>query len=68
MSDIEEMKNKAQEAAQQEQGEAEQQGQSAMDKAKQKMDRTGDGKFDADDVKKMGEDAVNKVKGLFKKD
>jgi hypothetical protein len=68
MSDTEEMKNKAEEAAQQEQGQAEEQGQSMMDKAKQKMDRTGDGKFDAEDVKKMGEDAVNKVKGLFKKD
>jgi ElaB/YqjD/DUF883 family membrane-anchored ribosome-binding protein len=75
MSDTEEMKNKAEEAAQQEQGQAEQQGESMKDKAggmmdetKKKMDRTGDGKFDAEDVKKMGEDAVNKVKGLFKKD
>jgi len=39
-----------------------------MDEAKGKMDVTGDGKFNADDVKKMGEDAVSKVKGLFKKD
>ena len=75
MSDTEEMKNKAEEAAQQEQGQAEQQGEAMkdktggmMDEAKKKMDRTGDGKFDAEDVKKMGEDAVNKVKGLFKKD
>jgi ElaB/YqjD/DUF883 family membrane-anchored ribosome-binding protein len=75
MSDTEEMKNKAEEAAQQERDQAEQEGQSMkdksggmMDEAKKKMDRTGDGKFDAEDVKKMGEDAVNKVKGLFKKD
>ena len=68
MSDTSEMKNKAEEAAQQAEGQAQQQGQSMMDKAKQKMDATGDGKFDAEDVKKMGEDAVNKVKGLFKKD
>lgn len=66
------MKNQAEEAAQQEQGQAQQQGQGmkdkAMDQAKKKMDVNQDGKFDAEDVKKMGEDAVNKVKGLFKKD
>lgn len=36
-------------------------------KAKGNADVTGDGKFDAEDMKKMGEDAVNKVKGMFKK-
>lgn len=72
MSDVE---HQAQEDEQQAQEQAGQQGQSmkdksgnVMDEAKKKMDRTGDGKFDAEDVKKMGEDAVNKVKGLFKKD
>ncbi|MBR7826218.1 hypothetical protein KDK95_07890 [Actinospica sp. MGRD01-02] len=81
MSDVEEMKNKAEEAAQQaqqaQQGQGQdQQGQSmkdkamgkAMDEGKKRMDANGDGNFDDDDVKKMGEDAVNKVKGLFKKD
>ena len=82
MPDIEEMKNKAEEAVQNVEGQAGQadqgggqDGQSMKDKAsgmmddvKGKMDVTGDGKFDGDDVKKMGEDAVNKVKGLFKKD
>jgi hypothetical protein len=38
-----------------------------MDQAKKKMDVTGDGKVNAEDAKKMGGDAVNKVKGLFKK-
>jgi len=79
MPDIEEMKNKAEETLQnaegQAQGQGQDQGQSVkdkasgmMDEAKGKMDVTGDGKFNADDVKKMGEDAVSKVKGLFKKD
>jgi len=82
MPELDEVKNEGDEAAQQAQAEAgqtadqaDQQGQSmkdkaagAMDDAKSKMDVTGDGKFNADDVKKMGEDAVNKVKGLFKKD
>jgi hypothetical protein len=75
MPDIEEMKNKASETMQDAQDQTQQQGEAAKDKAsggmngvKSKMDANGDGKFDADDVKKMGEDAVNKVKGLFKKD
>jgi hypothetical protein len=78
MPDLDEAKNKAMDSAQQEgeqaQDQAEDKGQSAKDKsssmmndAKSKMDVTGDGKFNADDVKKMGEDAVSKVKGLFKK-
>jgi hypothetical protein len=75
MPDIEEMKNKAAGNHAGRQGQTQQQGEAAKDKAsgamdgvKSKMDANGDGKFDADDVKKMGEDAVNKVKGLFKKD
>ena len=83
MPDIEEMKNKAEEAVQNVEGQVGQAGQGGggqdgqsmkdkaagmMDDVKGKMDVTGDGKFDADDVKKMGEGAVNKVKGLFKKD
>jgi ElaB/YqjD/DUF883 family membrane-anchored ribosome-binding protein len=75
MPDIEEMKNKAAETMQDAQDQTQQQGEAAQDKAsgamdgvKKKMDANGDGKFDTDDVKKMGEDAVNKVKGLFKKD
>jgi ElaB/YqjD/DUF883 family membrane-anchored ribosome-binding protein len=75
MPDIEEMKNKAAETMQDAEGQSQQQGEAAKDKAsgamdgvKKKMDANGDGKFDADDVKKIGEDAVNKVKGLFKKD
>jgi ElaB/YqjD/DUF883 family membrane-anchored ribosome-binding protein len=75
MPDIEEMKNKAQDSMQDATGQTQQQGEEAKDKAsgamdgvKSKLDANGDGKFDADDVKKMGEDAVNKVKGLFKKD
>jgi hypothetical protein len=75
MPDIEEMKNKAQDTMQDATGQTQQQGEAAKDKAsgamdgaKSKLDANGDGKFDADDVKKMGEDAVNKVKGLFKKD
>jgi hypothetical protein len=74
MPDIEEIKNQAEDAAQNAQGQAGQAGQSmkdkasgVMDDAKGKMDVNGDGKFDGDDVKKIGEDAVNKVKGLFKK-
>jgi hypothetical protein len=38
-----------------------------MDEAKKKMDSNQDGKVDAEDVKKIGEEAVNKVRGLFKK-
>lgn len=75
MPDIEEMKNKANQATQDMQDEAEQQGESMkdksgskMDEAKKKMDRDDDGDFDMEDVKKMGEDAVSKVKGMFKKD
>ena len=75
MPDLGEMKNQAEDTMQDAQGQAEQQGQSAKDKAsgamndvKSKLDANGDGKFDANDVKKMGEDAVNKVKGLFKKE
>ena len=81
MPDIEEMKNKAAEAARKAQNQTEQQGEeqdenestkdkagNMMDDVKKKMDVTGDGKVGADDVKKMGEDAVNKVKGMFKKD
>lgn len=75
----EEAAQQAQQAQQgegQDQGQQDQQGQSmkdkamgkAMDEGKKRMDANGDGKFDGDDVKKMGEDAVNKVKGLFKKD
>lgn len=74
MPDIEEVKNQAEDAAQNAQGQAGEAGESMKDKAsgmlndaKGKMDATGDGKFDGDDVKKLGEDAVNKVKGLFKK-
>jgi hypothetical protein len=67
---VQDMKDKAEQAARQ--GRQGQQGQdksgSAMDQAKKKMDRTGDGKVDMDDAKKMGEDAVDKVKGLFKKE
>jgi len=75
MPDLEEMKNKAEDAVQDAQGQAGQQGQSAKDKAsgmlddaKGKLDANGDGKFGVDDAKQMGEDAVNKVKGLFKRD
>ena len=81
MPDIEEMKNKAEETMQDAEGQAQGQDQAQgqgqsmkdkatgmMDEAKGKMDVTGDGKVNADDVKKMGEDAVNKVKGLFKRD
>jgi hypothetical protein len=74
MSDTEEIKNQAENAAQNAEGQAGQAGESMKDKAsgmadgaKSKLDANGDGKFDGDDVKKMGEDAVNKVKGLFKK-
>ena len=80
MPNTDEMKNKAAQAAQglQDQDmldETEQQDESTqspaggkMDDIKKKMDRTGDDDFDMEDVKKMGEDAVNKVKGMFKKD
>jgi hypothetical protein len=41
----------------------------AMDQASRRLDADGDDQFaDDDDQKMMGEDAVNKVKGLFKKD
>jgi hypothetical protein len=74
MPDLDEAKNQAADPAQEQQGEDAEKSQSMKDKAsgmmddaKTKADVTGDGKFNADDVKKMGEDAVNKVKGLFKK-
>ncbi len=74
MPDLDEAKKKAQEAEQQAQQQGGDKSQAmkdkasgAMDEAKKKMDSNGDGKFDSDDMKKMGEDAVNKVKGLFKK-
>ena len=38
-----------------------------MDEAKKRMDANEDGKFDADDLKKMGQDGVSKVKGMFNK-
>lgn len=75
MPNIEEMKNKASEDTQDLQDELEQHGESMKDKSgsktdevKKKMDRDGDDDFDMEDVKKMGEDAVGKVKGMFKKD
>ena len=74
MPDVDEAKKKAQEAMQQDQDQSGDESQSAKDKAsgmmddaKKKMDSNADGKVDAEDMKKMGEDAVNKVKGLFKK-
>ncbi|MBR7832254.1 hypothetical protein KDL01_03230 [Actinospica durhamensis] len=74
MPDLDEAKNRAEQAAQQAQDQDGDKSQSmkdkasgAMDQAKKKMDSNADGKVDAEDMKKMGEDAVNKVKGLFKK-
>lgn len=75
MPDIEEMKNKAMQDTQDLQNDLEQDDESVEDKSgskmdavKKKMDRDGDDDFDMEDVKKMGEDAVGKVKGMFKKD
>lgn len=81
MPNLDEMKDKAQQAGQNMQQDAQQGQQSTdeasgteqkkpgmMDQAKQKLDADQDGDFDMDDVKKMGGDAVDKVKGLFKKD
>ena len=64
MPDPNEMKDKGGQAVQDMKDKAGEAGQ----QAKKKMDRNSDGKVDADDAKKMGEDAVNKVKGLFKKE
>lgn len=80
MPNLDEMKDKAQQAAQNMQQDAqgqqptdeaagtEQKKPGMMDQAKKKLDADQDGDFDMDDVKKMGGDAVDKVKGLFKKD
>ena len=77
MPNLDEMKNKASEEAQNAEQQAQQagdaadpsqeQGGSKMDQVKKKMDVTGDGKFDMDDAKKMGKDAADKVKGMFNK-
>ncbi len=74
MPDLDEAKNRAEQAEQQAQNQGGDKSQSMKDKAsgtmgdaKKKMDTNADGKVDAEDMKKMGEDAVNKVKGLFKK-
>ena len=61
---VQDMKDKAGDAGQQ----AKEKSGGVADQAKKKMDRNKDGKVDADDAKRMGEDAVNKVKGLFKKE
>lgn len=74
MPDVDEAKNKAVEAEQQAQDQGEQKSKSMQDqasemadKAKKKYDTNADGKVDADEMKQAGQDAVNKVKGLFKK-
>ncbi len=64
MPDPDEMKDKGGQAVQDMKDKAGDAGQ----QAKKKMDRNNDGKVDKDDAKRMGEDAVNKVKGLFKKE
>jgi hypothetical protein len=75
MPNLDEMKDKAGQAGQNMQDQAgeatdaaQEKSGSMMDDVKKKMDSNGDGKFDAEDIKKMGTDAVGKVKGLFKKD
>ena len=79
MPNLDEMKNKASEEAQNAEQQAQQAGDAAdpsqeqggskskMDDIKKKMDVTGDGKFDMEDAKKMGKDAADKVKGMFNK-
>jgi hypothetical protein len=82
MPNSDEMKDKGAQAAQQMKEKAEQARQKAgpmmdqakekagpmMDQAKKKIPRDENGKFDTDEAKQKGADAVNKVKGLFKKD
>ncbi|WP_034267901.1 hypothetical protein [Actinospica robiniae] len=70
MPDLDESKNQAMDSDQQDQGQAGQSPSSKdkmMDQAKKRMDTDQDGKVDSDEAKKSAGDAVNKVKGLFKK-
>lgn len=82
MPNSEEMKDKGAQAAQQMKEKAQQAKEKAgpmmdqakqkagpkVDQAKNKIPRDEEGKFDTEEAKRMGGDAVNKVKGLFKKD